>query len=244
MASSEVTLVITDWTKGGDGKKFDLPHIPMNSTIIEVKKSILQALDEADRKPDTISLFMGNIRLEDHKLLQDYNRSNRSKLVMDVKDRFDLNLRIKTLQHAGTGGCVCVPLWSYLCRQTINVTIPDYMTVGDLKKRIAAELDDPNRYTADNIKLIFRRDMLFDSEKTLKEIGLQKDSTLTLLVDCCYWTKARTAPSASTAKLDEEAVMEKAEAGYDPNGSGVHNVNASDADQNYLPEFDIAPEKE
>ncbi|KAL8446020.1 hypothetical protein Emag_004872 [Eimeria magna] len=244
MANSEVTLVLSDWTKGNDGKKFDLPHIPMNSTIIEVKKSILQAMDAADTTPDSILLFMGNVHLEDHKLLKDYNKSNRSKLNVDVRDRFDLNLRIKTLQHAGAGGCVCVPLWSYLCRQTIHISIPDHMTVGDLKKRIAEELDDPNRYTAQNIKLTFRRDMLFDDEKTLKEIGLQKDSTLTLLVDCCYWAKARTAPAASTAKIDEETAMAKAEAEYDKNGSGVHYVHDSDEEQDYPPQLHMAPEKE
>ncbi|KAL8438114.1 hypothetical protein ACSSS7_000479 [Eimeria intestinalis] len=241
MANSEVTLVLTDWTKGSNGKKFDLPHIPMNSTIVEVKKSILQALDQADREPDSILLFMGNIHLEDQKLLKDYNRSNRSRLNVDVRDRFDLNLRIKTLQPAG--GCVCVPLWSYLCRQTINICIPDHMRVGDLKKRIAEELDDPNRYTAQNIKLTFRRDMLLDDDKTLKEIGLQKDSTLTLLVDCCYWTKARTPAPASTAKLDEEAAVAKAEADY-ANGSGVHYVHDSDAEQDYPPQLQMASEKD
>ena len=46
----------------------------------------------------------------------------------------------------GSGGCVCIPVWSFLCRQTIKITIGDHETVGDLRTKIAEELDDPNRY--------------------------------------------------------------------------------------------------
>ena len=40
---------------------------------------------------------------------------------------------------------MCVPLWSFLFRQTINISIPDHKTVGDLKTMVADELNDPNR---------------------------------------------------------------------------------------------------
>lgn len=99
MPVSEVTLVLSDWTRGSNGKKYELPHISMNSTITEVKKSVLQALTLADEQPDSILLFIGSLHLENEKLLREYNRSNRSKLSVDVYERVDLNLRVKTLQR-------------------------------------------------------------------------------------------------------------------------------------------------
>lgn len=98
MPTTEVTLVLSDWTKGNNGKKFELPHIQMTSPIIEVKKSVIQALDASDLKPESILLFIGSLVLRDDKLLKDYNKSGRSKLSVDVYERVDLNLKVKTLQ--------------------------------------------------------------------------------------------------------------------------------------------------
>lgn len=55
-------------------------------------------------------------------------------------------LALRIFTDCGSGGCVCVPIWSFLCRQTIKITIGDHETVGDLKTKIAEDLDDPNRY--------------------------------------------------------------------------------------------------
>lgn len=98
MPTTEVTLVLSDWTKGNNGKKFELPHIQMTSPIVEVKKSVIQALDASDLKPESILLFIGSLVLRDDKLLKDYNKSGRSKLSVDVYERVDLNLKVKTLQ--------------------------------------------------------------------------------------------------------------------------------------------------
>ncbi|KAL8424594.1 hypothetical protein Efla_003710 [Eimeria flavescens] len=238
MATSEVTLAITDWTAGSDGKKIEISHISMNLSIVEVKKAILQGLEKRDVHPDAILLFMGSMCLEDEKLLKDYNRSHRSKLSLDVRERSDLNLRIKTLQHGGAGGCACVPLWAYFCRQTILIDIPDHRTVGDLKKRVAEELNDPQRYTADKIKLVFCRDMLFDDSKTLKEIGLQKDSTLTLFVDCCYWANVRTPPPAADKPADQPVQAQQSEGVLEDTkqNSGVKNAIESEDER---PDLDV-----
>ncbi|CDJ43026.1 ubiquitin, putative [Eimeria tenella] len=191
MPTTEVTLVLSDWTKGNNGKKFELPHIQMTSPIVEVKKSVIQALDASDLKPESILLFIGSLVLRDDKLLKDYNKSGRSKLSVDVYERVDLNLKVKTLQNCGAGACVCIPIWSFLCRQTINVTIASHETVGDLKQRVAEELDDPDRYSADKIRLTFNNNMLFDDSQVLKDVGMKNNSTVTILVDCCYWAKPR-----------------------------------------------------
>lgn len=54
-----------------------------------------------------------------------------------------MDLRVRS--DCGNGGCVCVPLWAFFCRQTISIKIADHMTVKDLKESIAEELNDPGR---------------------------------------------------------------------------------------------------
>ncbi|OEH76658.1 uncharacterized protein LOC34623089 [Cyclospora cayetanensis] len=190
MPNGEVTLVLSDWTKDKNGDKHELPGVSMESTILNIKKLVLKELSMGSREPESILLYMGTVHLENEKLLKEFNKSNRSKLSVNVYDRVDLNLRVKTLQHCGSGGCVCVPLWSFLCRQTINIKISDYKSVRDLKELIADELNDPDRYTAANIKLTFSGSMLFDDSQSLKDVGLKNNSTLTLFVDCLYWKKS------------------------------------------------------
>ncbi|CDJ30131.1 ubiquitin, putative [Eimeria mitis] len=215
MPTTEVTLLLSDWTKGNNGKKLELPHIPMDATILDVKKSVLEALNAADLQPEAILLFIGTLQLRDEKLLKDYNKSGRSKLSIDVYERVDMNLKVKTLQHCGSGGCVCIPIWSFLCRQTIKITIGDHETVGDLKRRIAEELDDPNRYKQDNIKLTFMSNMLFDDSQVLKDAGIHNDDTINLLVDCCYWKKSRKTDNDAAASAPPKAEEDAAEGGQD-----------------------------
>lgn len=99
MPTTEVTLILSDWTRGNNGKKLELPHIPMEATMLEVKKSVLEGLDAADMQPETILLFAGTLQLLDGKLLKDYNKSGRTKLSLDVYERVDMNLKVKTLQR-------------------------------------------------------------------------------------------------------------------------------------------------
>ncbi|CDJ49384.1 ubiquitin, putative [Eimeria brunetti] len=214
MPTTEVTLILSDWTKGNNGKKLELPHIQMEATISEIKESVLQALNLTDLKPENILLFVGTLQLRDEKLLKDYNKSGRSKLSIDVYERVDINLKVKTLQHCGSGGCVCVPIWSFLCRQTIKITIGDHETVGDLKRMIAEDLDDPSRYTPENIKLTFMSSMLIDDSQVLKDAGIHNDDTINLLVDCCYWKKSRKSGNEA-ASAPPKAEEDAAEAGQD-----------------------------
>ncbi|CDI77358.1 ubiquitin, putative [Eimeria acervulina] len=212
MPNTEVTLILSDWTRGSNGKKLELPHIPMDAVISDIKKSVLEALDASDLQPETILLFVGTLQLRDDKLLRDYNKSGRSKLSIDVYERVDMNLKVKTLQHCGSGGCVCIPVWSFLCRQTIKITIGDHETVGDLRTKIAEELDDPNRYKPENIKLTFMSNMLFDDSQTLRDAGIHNDDTINLLVDCCYWKKSRKTcnEGAASAGLPHGEAVEEA----------------------------------
>lgn len=99
MPTGEVTLALTDWTGGNNGKKLELPNVPLSTTIFDVKKLILKELNITDKQPDTILLFIGSLHLENEKPLREYNRSNRSKLNVDIYERVDLNLRVKTLQR-------------------------------------------------------------------------------------------------------------------------------------------------
>lgn len=99
MPVSEVTVVLNDWTRGNDGKKCELPNVSMDASILDLKNFFFQQQGLTNLHPDSILLFTGTLLLEDKKLLKEYNKSNRSKLVMDVYDRVDLNLRVKTLQR-------------------------------------------------------------------------------------------------------------------------------------------------
>ena len=99
MPNTEVTLILSDWTRGSNGKKLELPHIPMDAAMSDIKKSVLEALDASDLQPETILLFVGTLQLRDEKLLRDYNKSGRSKLSIDVYERVDMNLKVKTLQR-------------------------------------------------------------------------------------------------------------------------------------------------
>lgn len=99
MPTTEVTLILSDWTKGNNGKKLELPHVSMDATILDVKKSVLEALEAPDLQPETILLLVGTLELRNEKLLKDYNRSGRSKLSIDVYERVDMHLKVKTLQR-------------------------------------------------------------------------------------------------------------------------------------------------
>ncbi|CDI74608.1 ubiquitin, putative [Eimeria praecox] len=234
MPTTEVTLILSDWTKGNNGKKLELPHVSMDATILDVKKSVLEALEAPDLQPETILLLVGTLELRNEKLLKDYNRSGRSKLSIDVYERVDMHLKVKTLQHCGSGGCVCVPIWSFLCRQTIKITIGDHETVGDLKTKIAEDLDDPNRYKPENIKLTFMSNMLFDDSQVLKDAGIHDGDTINLLVDCCYWKNSRKSgneAAASAPAKAEEAADDVAKAQGDAEEAGAEHGEGAVGDQ-------------
>ena len=99
MAGTEVALFLTIRAKGLGGMSIELPHVPMNYTILEVKKSVLDAMELPNDPPESLVLFHGTMPFEDEKLLRDYNRSKRSRLQLDVYDRVDLYLQVKTLQR-------------------------------------------------------------------------------------------------------------------------------------------------
>lgn len=50
--------------------------------------------------------------------------------------------------------------------------------------------------------------MLEDDKQTLKDLNMQNDSTLTLLVDCCYWYRPRKAGEYDDVKRPSSIVKD------------------------------------
>ncbi|PFH38159.1 putative ubiquitin [Besnoitia besnoiti] len=214
------TVVVTDYTGGRQGSGKDnlvLDDVNIAMTVGELKQKIVEQRGGLDAS--RVLLYMGKILMEDHKNVSTYNRSKRAKLQLELYDLLEIQVKIKTLQHFGSGGCVMVPLWAICCRQTFVVEVPDHETVGYLRRRVCEELADPEKYPLENIKIAFRRKMLMDDLEDLRSLGIKEGSTVTLFVKLCYFNKRKAAEDA--AKM-HGAAREQAAQGQEEEAAEGH----------------------
>lgn len=88
----------------------------------------------------------------------------------------------------------------------------------------------------ENLKVTFNNKMLFDDKQVLKDLGLQKDSTLTLFVECCYWRRARRESIGSPSDLEEGTGSNKQ--GSAPVDSGSQDDDAANEQHSGTSESD------
>lgn len=98
MPSTECTLILKDWTRDKNGAQSELV-VSNSSTIAEIRGQVAEKIGLSEGEAGNILLFVGTVHLEDRMILKDYNKSNRSKLNIEVYERVELNLRVRTLQR-------------------------------------------------------------------------------------------------------------------------------------------------
>ncbi|CBZ56016.1 putative ubiquitin [Neospora caninum Liverpool] len=190
------TVVVTDYTGGRQGADKDKLEVAINLdiTVGELKQKLIDMRPGLDAS--RVLLYMGKIRMDDSKKVVVYNKSKRARIALELYDIFEIKVKVKTLQHCGSGACVMMPLWAFCCRQTYVLEVPDHETVGFLRRRVCEELGDNENYPLSKIKLGFDRRLLADDLEELRSIGIKDGSTVTLFVKLFYFNTQKAAGDA------------------------------------------------